>query len=62
MRFINLYFVGFLVLAIGAMAALWKAGVLQHVSAGWIAIGSLIVVGIGVMMAVSAGKPSITKE
>jgi hypothetical protein len=62
MRFINMYFVGFLVLVVGAMLALWKAGALEHVSAAWIAIGSLIVVGIGVMMAVSAGKPAITKQ
>jgi hypothetical protein len=61
MQFVNIYFAGFLVLACGAMLALWKAGVLEQVSAGWIAIGSVIVVGLGVMMAVSAGKPGITK-
>jgi hypothetical protein len=62
MRFINMYLVGFLVLVIGAVLALWKSGALEHVSAAWIAIGALIVIGVGVMMAVSAGKPAITKS
>jgi hypothetical protein len=62
MRFIHMYLVGFLVLAVGALLALWKGGVLQHVSLAWIAICGLIAIGIGVMAAVSAGKPGITKE
>lgn len=62
MRFISLYLIGFAVLGTGGLLALWKAGVLQHVSGAWIAIGAVIVVGLAVMMSVSAGKPAITKE
>jgi len=57
MRFIHLFLVGYFVLVVGVGLALWKAGVLAHVSPVWIAIGGLIALGIGIMMAVSSGKP-----
>ena len=41
---------------------MWKAGVLAHVSGMWIAIGTIIAVGLGIMLAVSSGKPEITRE
>ena len=62
MKFINLFLVGYFVLVIGAVMALWQAGVLAHVSGIWVAIGTIIAVGIGIMLAVSSGKPEITKE
>jgi len=62
LRFIHLYLVGYFVLLIGALAALWYGGVLRHVSAIWIVIGLVIAVGLGIMLAVSGGKPDITQE
>ncbi|HMB80938.1 MAG TPA: hypothetical protein VKI43_12760 [Vicinamibacterales bacterium] len=62
MRFIHLYLIGYFVLVIGGVLALWKAGVLDHVSGVWVAIGVLIAVGLGIMLAVSAGKPTVTEE
>lgn len=62
MKFINMYLVGYVVLIIGVVLALWKTGVLEHISGAWIAIGVVVAVGLGVMMSVSAGKPDITKE
>lgn len=61
MRFINMYLVGYVVLLVGVVLALWKMNLLQRMSGGWIAIGFVIAVGLGVMMSVSAGKPDITK-
>ncbi len=61
MRFVHLYLVGYFVLIIGALAALWYGGVLRHVSALWIVIGLVIAVGLGIMLAVSSGKPDITE-
>jgi hypothetical protein len=61
MKFINMYLVGYVVLIIGIVLALWKTGVLEHVSGMWIAIGVIVAVGLGVMMSVSAGKPDLTK-
>jgi len=62
MRFIHLFLVGYFVLVVGAVLALWKAGILAHVSGAWVAIGTLIAVGLGIMLAVSSGKPEITRE
>jgi hypothetical protein len=62
MKFISMYLIGFFVLVIGGALALWHGGVLEHVSGAWIAISLVIVVGLGVMFAVTAGKPTITEE
>ena len=62
MRFIHLYLVGYFVLVVGAVLALWQSGALARVSAIWIAIGVIIAIGLGIMLAVSSGKPEITKE
>jgi hypothetical protein len=62
MRFINMYLVGYFILLIGALAALWYGGVLRHVSPVWVLIGLVIAVGLGVMLSVSGGKPEITRE
>jgi hypothetical protein len=61
-RFIHLYLIGYFLLVVGAGLALWQAGVLARISAIWIAIGVIIAVGLGIMLSVSAGKPTVTKE
>lgn len=62
MRFVNIYLVGYFLLVIGALAALWYGGVLRQIAPMWILIGLVIAIGLGVMLAVSAGKPEITRE
>jgi len=62
MRFVNIYLVGYFLLVIGALAALWYGGVLSQISPMWIIIALVIAVGLGIMLAVSAGKPEITRE
>ena len=62
MRYVHLYLVGYFILIVGALAALWYGGVLRHISATWVVIGLVIAVGLGVMLAISAGKPEITRE
>lgn len=62
MRFINMYLIGYFVLVIGAVCALWYGGVLRHVSPVWVVIGLVIAVGLGIMLSVSSGKPEITRE
>jgi hypothetical protein len=62
MKFINMYLVGYFVLLVGALAALWYGGVLRHVSPVWVVIGLVIAVGLGIMLSVSGGKPEITRE
>ena len=62
MRFINLFLVGYAVLVIGAGIALWQLGVLSRVAPVWIVVGTLAVIGVGIMLAVSSGKPAVTQE
>jgi len=63
MRFIHLYLIGYFFLVLGAGLALWQAGLLHRVSAIWVLITALIVIGLGVLLAVTAAKPTtITRE
>ncbi|HXG56653.1 MAG TPA: hypothetical protein VNJ03_14850 [Vicinamibacterales bacterium] len=62
MRYVNIYLVGYFLLLIGALAALWYGGVLRNVSPVWILIGVVVAVGLGIMLSVSSGKPDITRE
>jgi hypothetical protein len=62
MRFVNIYLIGYFILVLGALAALWYGGVLRHISAVWVLIGLVIAIGLGIMLAISAGKPEITRE
>lgn len=62
MRFIHLFLVGYFILILGIGLALWQTGVLSRVAPIWIGIGALAAVGIGIMMAVASGKPTISEE
>jgi len=63
MRFIHLYLIGYFILILGAGLALWQAGVLARISAIWIVISALIVVGLGIILAVTSSRTTtITKE
>jgi len=62
MRYVNIYFVGFMVFMLGLGLALWKVGILASVAPIWIVIGVVIALGIGIMMSIGSGKPDITRE
>ncbi|HEY5617477.1 MAG TPA: hypothetical protein VIK60_05995 [Vicinamibacterales bacterium] len=60
MRFLTVYLVGYFLLLVGAAWALWESGILAEIPGVWIAIGALVAVGIGVMLAVVSSRPAIT--
>jgi hypothetical protein len=60
MRFIHLFLIGYFVLVLGVVLALWQTGVLRNVAPIWIVAGLLVAIGTGIMLAVSSGKPTIT--
>jgi hypothetical protein len=62
MRFIHLYLIGYFVLVLGALLALWQSGILARISGVWLAIGMLIALGLGIMLAVTSAKPTITND
>jgi hypothetical protein len=51
----GVYLIGYIVVILGVLAALWKIGVLARIGALWTVIGLVIVIGAGIMMAVSRG-------
>jgi len=53
MKWAGMYFVGFVILVGGMLAALWKLGLLQNIGTTWIAIGIAILIGLGIMISVS---------
>jgi hypothetical protein len=61
MRFIHLYLIGYFILVVGVGLALWQAGVLNRVAPIWLAIGVIVAVGLGIMLSVSSGKPTVTE-
>jgi hypothetical protein len=48
-----MYFVGFVILIGGVLAALWKLGILDSIGTTWTVIGVVIAIGLGIMIAVS---------
>lgn len=62
MRFIHLFLVGYFVAIVGVGLALWQTGMLSRIAPIWIAIGVIVAVGVGIMLSVSSGKPTVTEE
>lgn len=58
MKFVNLFLVGYVILVIAGAIALGKSGMLHRMSPIWIVVLALGVIGVGIMMAVSSGKPT----
>jgi hypothetical protein len=63
MRFIHIYLIGYFLLVIGAGLALWQAGILRYISPVWLSISALIVIGLGLVLAVSSIRTTtVTRE
>ena len=60
MKFMRLYLIGYFILLVGAALALWQSGMLGQIPGIWIAIGFVIAVGLGVVLAVSSTTPIVT--
>ena len=53
MKWTAIYFLGYVILIGGLLAALWKMGVLASIGTAWTLIGVMIAIGIGIMVTVS---------
>ena len=60
MRFLKIYLIGYFILLLGAGLALWRSGILRQIPGVWLAIGLIIAIGLGIMLAVSSGRPAVT--
>ena len=59
MKWTGMYLIGYIVFIGGVLAGLWKMGVLASIGMAWTVIGVVILIGFGIMIAVSHGG---TKE
>jgi hypothetical protein len=62
MKFAGLYLVGYVVLLVGGLLALWKSGILASIGPVWTAIGVVIAIGLGIMLAVGNSGEKKTIE
>ena len=53
MKWTAIYLLGYVILIGGLLAALWKLGVLASIGTIWTVIGVVILIGFGIMIAVS---------
>jgi hypothetical protein len=60
MRFLKVYLIGYFILLLGGVLALWQSGILRQIPGIWLAIGALIAIGFGIMLAVASGRPAVT--
>lgn len=60
MRFLTIYLIGYFILLLGAGLALWQSGILRQIPGVWLAIGAIIAIGLGIMLAVTSGRPAVT--
>lgn len=60
MRFLKLYLVGYFILLLGAGWALYESGILDEIPGIWLAIGAVIAVGFGIMLAVASTPRAVT--
>jgi hypothetical protein len=60
MKFLKLYLVGYFVLLLGGAWALWESGILDEIPGVWLAIGAVIAVGLGIMLAVASSPRAVT--
>jgi len=60
MKFLKLYLIGYFVLLFGGVLALWQSGVLEEIPGMWLAIGAVVAIGLGIMLAVSSGPRAVT--
>ena len=62
MKWMGIYLLGYFLLIGGILRALWKTGVLASIGATWVAIGLVVAIGIGIMIAVANSGEKKTIE
>jgi len=60
MKFLKLYLIGYFILLVGGVLAIWQAGMLDEIPTVWMLIGGVIAVGLGIMLAVVSAPRTVT--
>jgi hypothetical protein len=53
MKWIGVYLVGYVLLIVALILALWKTGVLASIGPFWVGVGLLAALGLGIIIAVA---------
>jgi hypothetical protein len=53
MKWMGMYLLGYVLLVVAGLLALWKTGVLASIGGFWIGVGLLVAIGLGIMIAVA---------
>ena len=57
MKWVGAYLIGYALLIVAGLLALWKTGVLASIGGFWTGVGLLVAIGVGIMIAVAnSGK------
>ena len=60
MKWMGMFLLGYALLLVAGLLALWKTGVLASIGPFWIGIGLLVALGLGIMIAVAnSGKKEL---
>ncbi|HSQ36166.1 MAG TPA: hypothetical protein VLQ89_09265 [Candidatus Binatia bacterium] len=62
MNWTRMYLLGYVILIIGVLAALWKLKILARIGMAWTVIGVIILIGFGIMIAVSNSDKKENEE
>ena len=62
MKRMGLYLLGYCLVVVAGLLALWKTGVLASIGGFWIGVGLLVAVGLGIMIAVGGSRANETIE
>lgn len=54
MKWTGLYLFGYILLVCGLLGALWQLGLLANLTPAWTVIGVVILLGVGIMIAISS--------
>ncbi len=60
MRWVQIYLIGYALLVVGALLALWRSGALRQIPLVWLGIGLIVAIGLGLMLAVVSSRPTTT--
>jgi hypothetical protein len=61
-RLIHAYLIGYSILVLGALAALWHGGALSRIGPMWIVLALAIAAGFGGMLAVSTARTEMNRD
>ena len=57
MKWVTIYFGGYTIVIIGIVAAMYKAGIVERIGWGWVGIGLIIALGLGLIFTVKVAAP-----